>query len=380
MQRSIRYGLYGAVLAGIVGGAVSMGRLDNRVHLVVDGQEQTVSTGAGTVGEVLSAAGLHAGAHDILAPGANAVVHDGERIVLRRGREILLDVDGVRTRIWTTAPTVREAVGALGYDATDFVSVSRSERLPLTPMSITVRTPRQLTVVHDGHRVRLTTTAPDAQRLFDDMGVDVRPSDRLSVSATAPLRTGQTIRLTRIDHKRSIMHLSVPFKTQRIADSHLAAGKTKVVKNGKVGTRRVTYLLVYVDGHLKHRAKTASTLVSRPITKIIKVGTKLLAPTGSDPNPAALQAYARALLPRYGWSDSQFSCLVTMWDHESGWRVHAANPSGAYGIPQALPGSKMGPGWQSDAGVQIRWGLGYIKSRYGSPCGAWAFWQQGSWY
>ena len=82
------------------------------------------------------------------------------------------------------------------------------------------------------------------------------------------------------------------------------------------------------------------------------------------------------MLGSYGWSSSQFSCLDPLWNLESGWNVYASNPSsGAYGIPQALPGSKMasaGPDWQSDAATQIRWGLGYIQAMYGSPCGAWA--------
>jgi hypothetical protein len=87
-----------------------------------------------------------------------------------------------------------------------------------------------------------------------------------------------------------------------------------------------------------------------------------------------------------GWSDSDFSCLVTMWDHESGWRVNATNPyTGAYGIPQALPGSKMatvGADWQTNPATQITWGLNYIQGRYGTPCNAWAFWNSHSpgWY
>jgi hypothetical protein len=90
------------------------------------------------------------------------------------------------------------------------------------------------------------------------------------------------------------------------------------------------------------------------------------------------------MLGSYGWSSDQFSCLVPLWNQESGWNVEATNPtSGAYGIPQALPGSKMasaGPDWQTDASTQIRWGLGYIKGTYGSPCGAWAHEQAVGWY
>ena len=98
-------------------------------------------------------------------------------------------------------------------------------------------------------------------------------------------------------------------------------------------------------------------------------------------SPSAARAYARsAMASRYGWGGDQFTCLNNLWNRESGWRVNAANPSGAYGIPQALPGSKMGSGWQSSATVQVNWGLGYIKSRYGTPCGAWGHSQSTGWY
>ena len=82
---------------------------------------------------------------------------------------------------------------------------------------------------------------------------------------------------------------------------------------------------------------------------------------------------------KWGYA-GEFNCLYQLWERESRWNHLAANrSSGAYGIPQALPGSKMGPGWQSDPAVQIRWGLVYVK-KYGGPCGAWAFWQVNHWY
>jgi hypothetical protein len=96
------------------------------------------------------------------------------------------------------------------------------------------------------------------------------------------------------------------------------------------------------------------------------------------------QQIAQQMLGQYGWSASQFSCLQPLWEHESGWSVTAENPgSGAYGIPQALPGSQMasaGSDWQTNAATQIKWGLNYIQSRYGSPCGAWAHEQADNWY
>jgi hypothetical protein len=107
----------------------------------------------------------------------------------------------------------------------------------------------------------------------------------------------------------------------------------------------------------------------------------------APPLPAASgspQQIAEAMLASFGWSSGQFSCLDPLWAHESGWSVSAYNAgSGAYGIPQALPGSKMasaGPDWQTDAATQIRWGLEYIKNTYGSPCGAWDHEQATGWY
>ena len=96
------------------------------------------------------------------------------------------------------------------------------------------------------------------------------------------------------------------------------------------------------------------------------------------------QQIAEQMLSEFGWSSGQFSCLKPLWAHESGWNPYAQNPSsGAYGIPQALPGSKMASvagDWQSNPATQIRWGLSYIQGNYGSPCGAWAHEQADGWY
>ena len=90
------------------------------------------------------------------------------------------------------------------------------------------------------------------------------------------------------------------------------------------------------------------------------------------------------MVAQRGWSNRQFGCLDRLWARESGWNAHAYNPwSGAYGIPQALPGEKMrsaGAGWRTDPRIQIKWGLGYIGGRYGSPCGAWSHSLATGWY
>ncbi len=110
-------------------------------------------------------------------------------------------------------------------------------------------------------------------------------------------------------------------------------------------------------------------------------------PSGGSPGGAPAgtpQQIAASMLSYYGWPQSEFGCLNLLWIRESGWNVYATNPSsGAYGIPQSLPAWKLasaGADWRTDPATQIRWGLSYIKSVYGTPCGAWAHETAYSWY
>ncbi|HEY6277852.1 MAG TPA: lytic transglycosylase domain-containing protein, partial [Streptosporangiaceae bacterium] len=102
------------------------------------------------------------------------------------------------------------------------------------------------------------------------------------------------------------------------------------------------------------------------------------------PNPGTAQSTAYNMMSSFGFDPkTQFGCLDNIWSRESGWNYLAENASGAYGIPQALPGSKMasaGADWQTNPATQIRWGLGYIQSKYGTPCNAWGFWQANGYY
>jgi hypothetical protein len=106
--------------------------------------------------------------------------------------------------------------------------------------------------------------------------------------------------------------------------------------------------------------------------------------TSTPPNPNTAQSIAYNIMARFGFDPkTYFGCLQDIWNRESGWRYDAENPSGAYGIPQALPGSKMasaGADWQTNPATQIEWGLGYIKNIYGNPCKAWGFEEANGYY
>jgi resuscitation-promoting factor RpfB len=104
----------------------------------------------------------------------------------------------------------------------------------------------------------------------------------------------------------------------------------------------------------------------------------------APPDPGTAQRIAYNMLSSFGWAPSTYySCLNNIYTRESGWRYNAENASGAYGIPQALPGSKMataGADWMTNPATQIKWGLGYIQTRYGNPCSAWSYWEAHSYY
>jgi hypothetical protein len=108
------------------------------------------------------------------------------------------------------------------------------------------------------------------------------------------------------------------------------------------------------------------------------------APASGTPDPGTAQMIAYQMVVDRGWASVEFDCLNALWRKESGWNHFALNTSsGAYGIPQALPGEKMataGADWATNPETQIRWGLGYIEGRYGTPCQAWDHSVQRNWY
>lgn len=115
-----------------------------------------------------------------------------------------------------------------------------------------------------------------------------------------------------------------------------------------------------------------------------KEARKYFVTTAPTPEAGSPKAYALSYIESYGWGMDEYSCLVNLWTRESQWRTLATNPtSGAYGIPQAWPGSKMaaeGPDWMTNYETQIRWGVKYIAARYDAPCGAWAHSEKHNWY
>jgi hypothetical protein len=132
---------------------------------------------------------------------------------------------------------------------------------------------------------------------------------------------------------------------------------------------------------LLRRAAAPKKVLTGAALAAVTAGTLLAA---APAQAASGTGQAQAVAKKMSGDSAQYQCFSNIVEHESGWNPSATNASsGAYGLVQALPGSKMssaGSDWKTNPATQIKWGLDYMKDRYGSPCGAWNFWQANSWY
>ncbi|HEY2272260.1 MAG TPA: transglycosylase family protein [Jatrophihabitantaceae bacterium] len=281
MHRSLKYGLYGAVLAGVcvatTAAFASTGTTAARplaLTLVVDGQTSHIATSATDVAGALGAAGYKVTSHDLVAPAANAPVHTGETIVLRHGRLLNLSLDGVHTQVWTTASTVQQALSALGYSDSDFVSVSRAQRLPLGATALALRSPKHIKLVRGGNKQKLTTTDATVGDLIHDLDVHIAKHDRLAPGMRKPITPGMKIVLERVQIHLTTKHTNIPFGVERHNDSSMYQGNSSVVTAGKQGTRKTIYRIVIVNGKRTSKTVVSRKVVAEPTTQVEKVGTK----------------------------------------------------------------------------------------------------------
>ena len=370
-----------AVLALLIAGTTAFATLHKTVTVDVDGEISTVSAFGRTVGDVLAAEGIEVGERDLVVPAVDSGAADGAEIVVRHARELLVEIDGEERLVWTTALTVDDLVAEMGMRGQVRASASRASDLGRDLLRIS--TTKTVHVSLDGGTEEVATSASTVREVLRELGVVLGEYDRVSVSLDAAAVDGLVVLVTRVQGITRTETIAEPYASVRQDDPMLAAGREVVGTTGRPGTKAVTYLAYEADGVELGRMVLAESVIEPPVNEVIRVGT-FTAPTAPPVEAGTSRAIGLELTLARGWDESQFACLDALWSAESGWRVNAANASsGAYGIPQALPGSKMataGADWQTNPATQITWGLNYINGRYGTPCDAWAFFQVKHWY
>ena len=372
----------GLVVAVVAGSTTAFAMLHKQVTLDVDGSVVQVQAFGRTVADVLAAGDVTVGERDLVAPAPNEPIAAGGLVVVRHTRQLTLEVDGDQRTVWTTALTVGEAVDSLGLRDGVRLSASRSDALG---RELRVSTEKTVHLAVDGQVIDGVTSGGTVRDALREIGLVLDEGDEVSVPLDAAAVDGLVVMVTRAATQGEKVTEALPFDVQEVEDASLFAGTTKVRTAGRAGVRTSTYQVEVVGGVVVSRTLLTSVVTTPPVTQVVAKGTRAMPnPSAVAVAPGTAQAMGKEMAAARGWGDDQFACLLVLWNHESGWRVNAGNQvSGAYGIPQALPGSKMasvGADWQTNPATQITWGLNYIAGRYGTPCGAYAQWLGHNWY
>jgi uncharacterized protein YabE (DUF348 family) len=332
-----------AVVASLLAGTTAFVALDKTVTLSVDGERHEVRSFGRTVGAVLEAEGIVVGDRDLVTPTPDQSIGDGDTVVIRYGRPVVLSVDGRRSTVWTTARSVDEALMMFGLRSEGaFVSVSRSTRIKRGGMTLDVRLPHHMTVLVDGKRKDLTTTAFTVRDALAEAGVRLRSRDRVSPDLGTRPVDEQVIAVTRVDGRRAVVETPIPFKTVRTESDDLYEGETEVQRAGQVGLKVRVFRETYVDGKRTKRTLLRQRVAEKPVDQVVLVGTKEKPPEPTN-SPSA---------DGLNWA--------ALADCESGGNPNAYNSAGPYyGLYQFSE-----PTWRSVGGSGLPTDYGYAEQTY----------------
>ena len=428
--------------AGVLGlAAYGVASSHTTVMVEVNGVTRPVTAWGNTVGDALEVANVSVGSGDLVQPGLAETVHEGDTIVVRSSRAYTVTVDGETRTLWTTATSADGILAdAAPLGSTVALAADRSaSRDELTPL---VSRPRNIFVSADG-TTREVAVRPgqDTRAILESAGVSVHALDRVTVENGT---TGElTINVSRVTRGEATETVEIPFSETTTNSNDMFVGESQVTTTGQNGVTTWTVWQEKDGDRVLTSVPITEHSTSQPVTQVRSEGTKEVTPaalvaagidpkatleekeeadgttsvryraklgsisskeeiaeiTGESKNGDAAaevgdvptnysgedpRSLARPIVSAQGWGDSEYQCLILLWNRESQWNPYAENAySGAYGIPQALPGSKMasaGADWRTNPITQINWGIGYIKGRYGTPCSAWAHSNAVGWY
>lgn len=288
--------------------------------------------------------------------------------------------DGEKLSVKTDAGTVMEALerADIIINEGDIVEPGLDTQIDIDNFFINIYRAHPV-VVRDGAVEKyLMTASYDINTIADEAGFTIYDGDEVEmVPNTNFLESGiaNIYEITRNGGRTITVEEEIPFGEEKVKDVEMETGKSEVKQLGQVGTKRVYYNVLYKDNKEVSREKVKEEVVKEPVKRIVAEGAK----KSSPPPQGTCADWAR----QAGVSEADLPAALELINHESGCRVDAANAySGAYGIPQALPGSKMasaGADWQTNPVTQIRWMAGYV-GRYGGWQGALNFWYAHGWY
>lgn len=362
--------LFGVVISG----ARTIGAADSHiVHLSIAGKKQTVPTRASTVDDFLTRAEVTLNEGDRVEPALDTDIDDdGFRINIYRARPVTVFDGPRRIQALSAATTPRSVVVQVGIEVFPEDNLKQEvsgdvlrDQVIGEKIVIERATPANLNLY--GTPIVLRTHAKTVGALLKEKNITLASGDSVQPAADTPLAPNVQVFVTRNGTQIATVEETIPKEIETIEDASLSFGARAVRQAGSDGKKLVTYQLSLQNGKEVGRQIIQEVRTLEPVKEIVARGKAF----DVDKDKSTIMALAGINV------DADYAYVDYIVKHESGWRPLARNPSGAYGLCQSLPGSKMasaGADWETNPVTQLRWCNGYAQARYKGWAGAYNFW------
>jgi resuscitation-promoting factor RpfB len=367
--------ILGAAIVGTLvfykGGTPTFRPSDSHVvFLFNDGQKQTIDTKAKTVGELIQRLPLHLIPEDVVEPSADTeIVEDNFRINIYHARPVTI-VDGSNKTITLTAQkSAREVAQDAGLkvnpeDIASFEQGNVAQNIVGEEVAVSRATPIMLNLY--GTQVQSYTQAATVGSMMREKHIKLDNGETVSPSPNTAITPNMQVFILTKGSQVITTEESIPAPVQNVNDITLSFGTKVIRQQGSPGKQAVTYLINSKNGQEVSRKIIQQAVIQAPVTQIVAIGATI-----------DINGDKTAIMAAAGIASGDYAYANFIVSHESGWRPTASNPSGAYGLCQALPGGKMasaGADWATNPITQLRWCSGYAASRYGGWAGAYNHW------
>jgi resuscitation-promoting factor RpfB len=266
----------GLGLALTAGGTTTATALHKDVRLIVDGQVRPAGTFAITVADVLNGNGITLAPGDVVSPSVDSLVEDGQSVTVDYAKPVTVTVDGKVLSFSTTATTLNEALSSKSVPELDqaWTSVPLASSLPRAGLTVTVSTPKDITLKVAGKTQQLTTTANTVADLFAQQGLIADSNDVVSPSTDVVLAEGAEVRLDRVEVATKTRTETVAYTVTKKKNSTLWAGESRILVAGKSGKATRTYQITIVNGKVDKKVVTNEVIITKSKAAVLEVGTK----------------------------------------------------------------------------------------------------------
>ena len=359
--------------------AKAIGQGNKILTVFESGQKTSFKTNAKTVREALKAQKINFSKEDSVEPGLDEELTGAEySINIYRAKPVVIEDGELKTKILTAAQTPRQIAEKAGLNVhnEDKLAFEESGNILEDGSINTLKITRAKEISVDlfGKTESFRTQAKTVEDFLKEKKIVLGKDDGISIDLKTQIANGLNFRIWRNGKQTLTVEEPTDFQTETIQDANKDSSYKEIKEAGEKGTKSVTYEVEMQNGKEISRKKINETEIKAAKKQVVIVGTKTSLPAGSHTD----------WMSAAGISASDQGSANAIISQESGWRVNATNrSSGAYGIPQALPGSKMasaGSDWQTNPITQLKWMNSYVVGRYGSWQNAYAHKKSKGWY